>query len=84
MHDGRLFLPDAGQPVLNQACEFVLAGELDLRVFLDHADRAVARDLRRFDTRPADLLPPCDVGGTEGVRTQIRKVAALEALFVYT
>ena len=39
-----LLLADAGQPVLNQAREFFLAGELNLRVFLGHADGAVAGD----------------------------------------
>ena len=44
------FLARDRQPILNQAGKCVLTGELDLRVFLGHSDRAVASDLRRLDT----------------------------------
>jgi len=45
---GWLLLADGGEAFLNEAGEFFLAGQLDLRVFLGHADRAVAGDLRSF------------------------------------
>jgi len=45
LHYGGLLLADAGEAFLNQASEFFLAGELNLRVFLGHADGAVASDL---------------------------------------
>src|SRR6185437_3978174 len=75
LHYRWLLLAEAGQSLLDQPREFFLASELNLRVFLGHADRAVAGDLRRLNARPADLLPPRDVGATEGVRTQSRKIA---------
>ena len=45
LHYRWLLLADAGEAFLNQAREFFLAGQLDLRVFLGHADGAVAGDL---------------------------------------
>jgi hypothetical protein len=45
LHHRCLLLADAGEAFLNQAREFFLAGELDLRVFLGHADGTVASDL---------------------------------------
>lgn len=45
LHYRWLLLADAGQPLLNQPRELFLAGELDFRVFLGHADGAVAGDL---------------------------------------
>ena len=49
LHDHWLLLANAGQSLLNAAREVLMAGELDLRVFLGHLDRAVAGDLRSFD-----------------------------------
>jgi hypothetical protein len=43
-----LFLTDAGQPLLNPAREFLLAGQLNLGIFLGHPDRAMAGDFRCF------------------------------------
>jgi hypothetical protein len=40
----RLLFANARQSLLNPAREFLLPGELDLRVFLGHPDRAVAGD----------------------------------------
>jgi hypothetical protein len=77
LHDRCLLLADAGEALLDQPREFFLAGELDLRVLLGHPDRAVAGDLRRLNARPTHLLPPCDVGASEGVRTETWEIAAL-------
>ena len=77
LHCRWLLLADAGQSLLDEPCEFFLAGELDLRVFLSHPDRAVAGDFRALNARPTHLLPPRDVRASEGVRTQTWEIAAL-------
>src|ERR1017187_3819127 len=69
-HRRCLLLTRVGQALLNPAREFFLPAELDLRVFLGHADRAVAGDFRGFNARRALLLPPRDVGAPEGVWTE--------------
>ena len=45
LHHRCLLLANAGQALLDQSREFFLAGQLDLRVFLGHANGAVAGDL---------------------------------------
>ena len=45
LHHRCLLLANAGEALLDQAREFFLAGELNLRVFLGHAEGAVASDL---------------------------------------
>lgn len=77
LDDRWLLLADAGEAFLNQAREFFLAGELDLRVFLGHPDRAVAGDLRCLNARPTNLLPPCNIRPPERVRSESGEVAAL-------
>src|ERR1039457_584697 len=51
-----LLLTRVRQAPLNPAREFFLPAELDLRVFLGHADRAVAGDFSRL--RCSTCLPP--------------------------
>ena len=52
LHRRRLLLTHAGEAFLDPAREFFLAGELDLRVFLGHPDRAVTGNLRRLGWLP--------------------------------
>ena len=76
LQDRRLLLARTGQSFLDQPREFFLTGELDLRVFLGHPDRAVAGDLGRLNARPAYLLAPRDVGASKGVRTEAGEIAS--------
>jgi hypothetical protein len=77
LHDCYLLFTHASKSLLNPASEFVLSGELDLRIFFGHPQRAVAGDVRRLDARSADLLPPRDIGAPEGVRADSKEITAL-------
>ncbi len=50
LHRRQQLFADAGQSLLNQACQLLLPAELGLRVFLCHPNRSVSSNFRRFDT----------------------------------
>src|SRR5207248_11595482 len=78
LHRCGLFLTDAGQSLLNEAREFFLPRQLDFRVFLGHANRAVTSDFGGLYARPAHFLPPRYVSAPERVWTESREIAALD------
>src|ERR1700733_15105609 len=77
LHHRWLLLADASQPLLDQAGEFFLPVELDLGVAFRHPDGTVAGDFRCLNARPADLLPPRNIGAPERMRPEALEVAAL-------
>jgi len=65
------------QGLLDPAREFVLPLCCDERILAGHFEVTVTCDLAGFDGATADLLPPSDVGATEGVWPQAGEVAVL-------
>jgi hypothetical protein len=64
---------------LDAAGEFLLTVQPNDCVLLGNLGVGVAADMLRFDAAATDLLTPRGVGSAEGVRSETRKVGALDS-----